>query len=174
MRSRMTVFRAMRELQALGIITRRVGSGTFVSENVDSGGHIFGLLIPELGQTEIFETICKGMMEAQQAASNSLLWGNANSADNNKQEVALQLCRHFISQRVSGVFFAPVEFAPGRDHVNHQIVAALDRAGIPVVLLDRCIEPYPDRSQVRSCWHRQSPDRLPGDRTPDQEWSSSA
>ena len=29
--SRMTVFRAMRELQSLGIVTRRVGSGTFVS-----------------------------------------------------------------------------------------------------------------------------------------------
>jgi len=86
------------------------------------------------------------MMEAQQAISNSLLWGNANSADNNKQEVARQLCDHFISQRVSGVFFAPVEFVPARDRVNHQIVAALDRAGIPVVLLDRCIEPYPSRS----------------------------
>jgi GntR family transcriptional regulator, arabinose operon transcriptional repressor len=144
--SRMTVFRAMRELQSQGIITRRVGSGTFVSEHVSSGGNIFGLLIPELGQTEIFEAICKGMMETQQAISNSLLWGNANSADNNKQEVAQQLCQHFISQRVSGVFFAPVEFVPGRDRVNHQIVAALDRAGIPVVLLDRCIEPYPNRS----------------------------
>lgn len=144
--SRMTVFRAMRELQALGIIRRRVGSGTFVSEHVNSDGHTFGLLIPELGQTEIFEAICKGMMETQQAIGNSLLWGNANSANNNKHEVAQQLCQHFISQRVSGVFFAPVEFAPVRDRVNHQIVAALDKAGIPVVLLDRCIEPYPNRS----------------------------
>jgi DNA-binding LacI/PurR family transcriptional regulator len=143
--SRMTVFRAMRELQALGIIRRRVGSGTFVSEHINSDGHTFGLLIPELGQTEIFEAICKGMMETQQAVGNSLLWGNTNSA-NNKHEVAQQLCHHFISQHVSGVFFAPVEFAPVRDRVNHQIVAALDRAGIPVVLLDRCIEPYPNRS----------------------------
>jgi DNA-binding LacI/PurR family transcriptional regulator len=144
--SRMTVFRAMRELQAMGMIRRRVGSGTFVSENVNAEGHTFGLLIPELGQTEIFEAICKGMMETQQAVGNSLLWGNANSANNNRHEVAQQLCQHFIAQRVSGVFFAPVEFAPVRDRVNHQIVAALDRAGIPVVLLDRCIEPYPNRS----------------------------
>lgn len=144
--SRMTVVRAMRELQALGVVTRRVGSGTYVSEHLDSGSLIFGLLIPELGQTEIFEGICKGMMEAPQARSNSLLWGNANSADNNKEEVAEQLCQHFISQRVSGVFFAPVEFSPGRDCVNHEIVSKLDKAGIPVVLLDRCIEPYPKRS----------------------------
>lgn len=144
--SRMTVFRAMRELQAQGIITRRVGSGTFVSQHAGSGSHIFGLLIPELGQTEIFEAICKGMMETQQAINNSLLWGNANYEKNNKYEAAQQLCDHFISQRVSGVFFAPVEFAPSRDHVNHQIVAALDRANIPVILLDRCIERYPGRS----------------------------
>jgi DNA-binding GntR family transcriptional regulator len=31
--SRMTVFRAMHELQSLGIVIRRVGSGTFVSQN---------------------------------------------------------------------------------------------------------------------------------------------
>ena len=58
--SRMTVFRAMHELQSLGLVTRRVGSGTFVSSASHSGSHVFGLLIPELGQTEIFEAICKG------------------------------------------------------------------------------------------------------------------
>src|SRR6185437_1428498 len=39
-----------------------------------------------------------------------------------------------------------VEFSPGRYLANHRIVAALDRARIPVVLLDRCLEPYPRRS----------------------------
>lgn len=145
--SRMTVFRAMRELQTLGIITRRVGSGTFVSQVSNSGSHVFGLLIPELGQTEIFETICKGMMEAPQAMHHSLLWGHAGApSEKEKEEIAEQLCRHYISQKVSGVFFAPVEFSPGRYQANHRIVAAFDKARIPVVLLDRCLEPYPRRS----------------------------
>lgn len=145
--SRMTVFRAMRELQTLGIITRRVGSGTFVSQITNSGSHVFGLLIPELGQTEIFEAICKGMMEAPQSTHHSLLWGNAGAAsEKEKEEVAEQLCRHYIAQKVSGVFFAPVEFSPGRYQANHRIVAALDRARIPIILLDRCLEPYPRRS----------------------------
>ncbi len=77
--SRMTVFRAMHELQALGLVTRRVGSGTYVSSNSRTGSHVFGLLIPELGQTEIFEAICKGMMEAQEGMHHSLLWGNTVS-----------------------------------------------------------------------------------------------
>jgi GntR family transcriptional regulator of arabinose operon len=145
--SRMTVFRAMRELQSLGLITRRVGSGTFVSTNSNTGSHVFGLLIPELGQTEIFEAICQGMMEAQEAMHHSLLWGNAVSQEKEKEQAAEQLCRHYISRKVSGVFFAPVEFSTNRFQANHRIVAALDRARIPVVLLDRCLEPYPQRSK---------------------------
>src|SRR5205807_2006507 len=105
--SRMTVFRAMRELQALGLVTRRVGSGTYVSmnSNSNSGSHVFGLLIPELGQTEIFEAICKGMMEAQEAMHHSLLWGNAVLHEEDKEKVAEQLCEHYIASKVSGVFF---------------------------------------------------------------------
>lgn len=145
--SRMTVFRAMRELQSLGIVTRRVGSGTYVSQAATSGSHLFGLLIPELGQTEIFEVICKGMMESQEGMHHSLLWGNTGSKESEKEEIAQQLCRHFTSKKVSGVFFAPVEFTTTRSEVNHKIVAALDKARIPVVLLDRCIEAYPQRSR---------------------------
>ena len=145
--SRMTVFRAMHELQSMGLVIRRVGSGTFVSSNTNSGSHVFGLLIPELGQTEIFEAICKGMMEAQEAMHHSLLWGNAVSHEEEKERAAEQLCEHYIAQKVSGVFFAPVEFSATRFQANHKIVAAFDRARIPVVLLDRDLEPYPQRSK---------------------------
>jgi GntR family transcriptional regulator, arabinose operon transcriptional repressor len=145
--SRMTVFRAMHELQALGLVTRRVGSGTYVSLKPNNGSHVFGLLIPELGQTEIFEAICKGMMEAQEAMHHSLLWGNTVSQEQEKEQAAEQLCEQYISQKVSGVFFAPVEFSANRFQSNHKIGAALDRAGIPVVLLDRDLEPYPQRSK---------------------------
>ena len=137
----------MRELQSLGLVTRRVGSGTFVSSTVNAGSHVFGLLIPELGQTEIFEAICKGMMEAQEGMHHSLLWGNAAQQESEKEQVAEQLCEHYISRKVSGVFFAPVEFSTNRFQSNHRVVAALDRARIPVVLLDRCLEPYPQRSK---------------------------
>jgi GntR family transcriptional regulator of arabinose operon len=145
--SRMTVFRAMHELQSLGLVTRRVGSGTYVSSNSNAGSYLFGLLIPELGQTEIFEAICQGMMEAQEAAHCSLLWGNAAPQEHEKEQAAAQLCEHYISRKVSGVFFAPVEFSTNRFQANHRIVAALDRARIPIVLLDRCLEPYPQRSK---------------------------
>ena len=97
--SRMTVFRAMHELQTMGLVVRRVGSGTFVAQPSNSKSHVFGLLIPELGQTEIFEVICKGMMESQEALRHSLLWGNSASKENENEEVAEQLCHHYILKK---------------------------------------------------------------------------
>lgn len=145
--SRLTVARAVKELQVAGLVFRRAGSGTYVKRPDISKGHIFGLLIPDLGQTEIFEPICQGMMRAQQGNRHSLLWGHSMAESDDKEELAEQLCRHHIAQKVSGVFFAPLELTPAKDEVNRRIVRAFDEAGIPVVLLDRCIEPYPRRSK---------------------------
>lgn len=48
------------------------------------------------------------------------------------------LCHQYVKQRVSGVFFAPLESTPAKDAVNNRIVSAFDLVGIQVVLLDRC------------------------------------
>lgn len=150
--SRMTVVKAVKELEYQGLVTRRVGSGTFVSPQAGQERKIFGLLIPELGQTEIFEPICQGMASFSGAALHSLLWGNsalqnAEGQDRAKEDLAEDLGRQYVAQRVSGVFFAPLELSANKDEVNRRIVAAFDRAKIPVVLLDRCLEPYPERSR---------------------------
>ena len=145
--SRMTVLKAIKELQAMGLVNRRVGSGTYVATHPATGSYVFGLLIPELGQTEIFEAICQGMMLSPKAKQHSLLWGHSVSSDSQSEEVAGKLCQHYISQKVSGVFFAPIEYSATRHETNRKIAAALDRAGIPIVLLDRCIAPFPRRSK---------------------------
>jgi DNA-binding LacI/PurR family transcriptional regulator len=145
--SRMTVLKAIKQLQTLGIVNRRVGSGTYVANHTPPGGHLFGLLIPALGQTEIFEAICQGMMLLPKASRNCLLWGHSVSSDCRTEEAALKLCQQYISEKVAGVFFAPIEHCPTRHETNRKIAAALDRAGIPVVLLDRCISPYPRRAR---------------------------
>src|SRR5512132_3202484 len=57
--SRITVGRAVRDLQAEGLVQRRAGSGTYVAPaRRSTEGLSFGLLIPDLGETEIFESIC--------------------------------------------------------------------------------------------------------------------
>ena len=143
--SRITVSRAMRDLQVAGLIERRAGSGTFVKAVKAATGLSFGLLIPDLGETEIFEPICQGMMGSPLARQHALVWGSPNGGGSSKEERAWQMCRHYIDRRVSGVFFAPLEEALHQDDVNLRIVEALDAARIPVVLLDRPALPYPRR-----------------------------
>ena len=77
--SRITIGRAVRDLQAAGLVDRRAGSGTFVEERAPAAGLSFGLLIPDLGETEIFEPICQGMMASPLAAEHALLWGSVTS-----------------------------------------------------------------------------------------------
>ena len=144
--SRVTVNRALRELQITGLIDRRAGSGSYVSAN-SAKGYTFGLLIPELGRTEIFEPICRGMAEAKEAEHHALLWGKSLADSGTEGEDVESLCRQLTSKKVSGVFFAPLELTPEKDLINRTIAERFERAGIPIVLLDRDLVPYPKRSQ---------------------------
>lgn len=147
--SRITVGRAVRDLQRAGLVERRAGSGTYVAapRPAEGGGLSFGLLIPDLGETEIFEPICQGMMASPLAREHALLWGSLTGEGGTKEDRAWNLCRQYIERRVSGVFFAPLERTAEMDAVNRRIVEALDAAGIPVVLLDRPALPYPQRGR---------------------------
>jgi DNA-binding LacI/PurR family transcriptional regulator len=149
--SRPTIARALHELQRRGFVHRRRGAGTYVSQT-ETSGQIFGLLIPGLGATEVFEPICAEIARGAQEDGHSLLWGAAhptNAAETNHVDtgaVAWDLCQRFIRDRVGGVFFAPLELIPNRDFINRTIVTALDDAKLPVILLDRDYVTYPGRS----------------------------
>jgi GntR family transcriptional regulator of arabinose operon len=141
--SRITVGRAVRDLQSAGLVERRAGSGTYVKSSQTSRGLSFGLLIPDLGETEIFEPICQGMMASPLAREHALIWGSPSGSS--KEDRAWELCRQYIDRSVAGVFFAPLELSSDKDDVNERIARALDAAKIPVVLLDRTVVPYPGR-----------------------------
>lgn len=144
--SRLTVNRALRELQLGGVIDRRVGSGSYV-RGATTQGYTFGLLIPELGQTEIFEPICRGMAEVTLPEPHVLLWGKSPSTSRQVERQAHESCEQWIAKRVSGVFFAPLEYTPEKDAINARIAELFEEAGIPLVLIDRDIVPYPERSR---------------------------
>ncbi len=141
--SRITVGRALRELVQRGLVRRVAGSGTFVQQvRHGAAGFVFGLLIPELGETEIFEPICHGMSGSPRAKGCGFLWGHARVGADSRAAQALELCSQFIERRVAGVFFAPLEGGDA-NLTNQEISERLHHARIPVVLLDRSIEPYP-------------------------------
>jgi len=144
--SRITVAKAFQGLQRDQLVTRRPGSGTYVESPSRPDALQFGLLIPDFGTTEIFEPICQGIMRSPAAKSHSLTWGHSTGQESDSVKVVENLCQQYISQRVAGVFFAPSEFSQAMGEANRRIGSMLERAGIPVVLLDRCYESYPGRS----------------------------
>lgn len=151
--SRPTIARALRDLQSEGLIDRRAGSGTFVRSPAAAPAppaRQLGLLVPERGTTEIFELICGELSSLARARDYALLYGGsalpAQEAEISERN-AWAMCEHYIAQGVQGVFFAPFESGGGGAASNRRIAEALGGAGIPVILLDRDIVPFPLRSK---------------------------
>ncbi len=145
--SRPTVSRALAQLELDGLVERKAGSGTFVSSKEDHKNLVFGLLIPDLGVTEIFEPISRGISIARIDGHHDLLWGSTLSPGAPIEEQAEQLCAYYLQKKVSGIFFAPLELSGKTDEMNQRIARAVDEAQIPIVLLDRDICVYPERSK---------------------------
>jgi GntR family transcriptional regulator of arabinose operon len=147
--SRITVGRALRDLQQEGLVERRAGSGTYVRQNrtAVTGRLSFGLLIPDLGETEILEPIARSLTTAPAARDHAFLSGGGpgDLSPDDKEVAAWERCMQFIERRVAGVFFAPLELTPHKDAMNARITTALEDAGISIVLLDRPVAPYGHR-----------------------------
>ncbi len=150
--SRPTVARALRDLQAAGLVERRAGSGTYVrsvAAAAASGSGLIGLLVPGMGVTEIFDIICGELAGLARVGDYSIVWGGPVAAEALKTatpKLAEEMCQTLIDRKVRGVFFAPFEWLSGQDQINRAIAEQLRRAGIPVVLLDRDVAPFPARS----------------------------
>jgi LacI family transcriptional regulator len=145
--SRPTVSRALRDLKTAGFLDRRPGSGTYLSQTARPSTGYFGMIIPGHGTTEIFTPICAEIARRSQQAGYTLLWGDSSSTDlETRANQALELCAQYVRQEVAGVFLEPLELIPGREALNQEIVRTLSAHRIPVVLIDRDIVSFPERS----------------------------
>jgi len=149
--SRPTVARAFRQLEEDGLIERRAGSGTYVRnrEGKSVTSRSFGLLVPGLASTEIFQIICGEIASLARVHDYGLLWGGSATPHEDTDaslEHAQELCKQFIARKLSGVFFAPAELQPGQEEANRKLAESLRGAGIPVVMIDRDLLEFPRRS----------------------------
>lgn len=149
--SRPTVARALRDLGEKGLIDRRVGSGTYLrsATTQKTSTRSFGLLVPGLQSTEIFQIICGEIASLARGQDYGLLWGGSSNPHKDMDaslEHAEEICQQFINRKLSGVFFAPAELTPGQEQANRHLAESLREAGVAVVLLDRDLVGFPKRS----------------------------
>ena len=149
--SRPTASRALRDLQQMGIITRRAGSGSYLVSPLTAGTGVstartIGLFVPGLGNTEILDPICNEITRSAQSTGCSVLWGDAANPVRTGED-ALRLCAQFIEKHLDGVLLAPIESIPDRELWNQRIVDEFAQNSIPLVLLDRDVGEFPMRSR---------------------------
>ena len=159
--SRPTVIRALRDLQADGLVTRRVGAGTFLnklparpspSQPLPNQALELGLLIPGVRRAgEIFEVIA-GELARLARSTGYMFWWTAGSSEDLDLVSTLgnaeKICDQFVQRKVAGVFFAPFEHMSQCHATNIKLVNRLREAGITVVLLDRDMSPFPLRTDL--------------------------
>lgn len=145
--SRHTVLRALRELQAQGLVKRRQGAGTFLTRKARETRRI-ALVIHGSDYCEIFSPIAREVSHLCQARGYSLLLGDVAFPEPRQRAArVIELVREYVKQGVDGVIFQPIELLDDARSLNEQVCAIFDEADIPVVLLDSDIVPSPTRSR---------------------------
>lgn len=149
--SRATVTKAMKKLEHSGVIRRQAGAGSFALKSTEPKIAYAALLIASLGDTEFFSPICAQIAKSCQKHNISLIWGNTGPATEiTKRSDIDQICRRLTDQQVTGVFFAPNQLCETGSVDNERdvyLAESLARAGIAIVLIDRDITLYPERSR---------------------------
>lgn len=136
--ARATVARALRSMEDAGLIVRRRKAGTFVrSVEASTKTKKIGLLIPGIGDGEIFEPICSSIASHATHYDFRIAWNHLpDFPPEQKANAALHMCKQYIDEGIEGLFFEPLELVNDKDNTNYRIIQLLEEADIPVVLID--------------------------------------
>jgi GntR family transcriptional regulator, arabinose operon transcriptional repressor len=145
--SRVTVSRALRELEQQGFLLRRRGAGTFVQQPQSSRAHLLGLIS---GATKpgFFAKVTDVVVRAAQRHHFGLLLAKWPEGDTSTIfKYVEDLREQYRMEKVRGVLLAPMDIRAQSMDFNARIAECFQQAGISVVLLDRDVVDHPQRSQ---------------------------
>lgn len=134
---RQTVYFAVSRLCSENLVSRRRGSGTFITKTARKSGGAIVAIAPSFPSSEIYPVICGELSRICQ--ENERLFCYADGRSNNARDALVRLknsVRDMAGQGVSGIIFRPVDYYENSDDINREIVATIKKAGLPLVLLD--------------------------------------
>jgi LacI family transcriptional regulator len=149
--SRTTVSRAMRDLELHGFVQRRRGSGTYVKQRAQSEANLdLAFLVPWI-ESGLPLPYVEGLIHQRLAdiasQRHSTLILKCLSGEGTFSERVVNATKSLIDLRVDGVFYYPAELPDDQMQLNRNVVDMLVNAGISVILIDRDIVPFPNRSE---------------------------
>lgn len=145
--ARETVRRALQDLEAKGFVSRRKGSGTFVTKRGQRRSGLIGLLLPDVSSARIFRDFVDEISRlagknGYEVVVRSL---GAKSVGRTKEEVR-RIARELAVQKVEGVIFRPL-IDERLSASNLEVVRIFRNAQMPVVLMDSDVVSSPERSE---------------------------
>ncbi len=141
--SRPSAVRCVAKLKEEGLVKPVKGAGTFVSKQ----NRKIGLAVPGSADSEFFIAIMNGLVANCDRYDMELVVGDPFPKHRqHRAQLAVQLAKYFVNRKVAGVIMQPVGFYADSKRVNKIIADTLEKAGIPLVLIDYDIVPPPVRS----------------------------
>ena len=146
--ARETVRAALKELLERKLVDRRPGYGTFLAERAEVvAARKFGVIMPD-AYYPFYARISRGIELAARKQGWTILSAALGSGGMRERALrAVEFAEVCKRERVSGVFFQPLQFLKDGEKFNRAILKVFKDAGIPVVLLDSDIVPAPRRSE---------------------------
>jgi len=137
---------AVETLANLKLVESRHGSGVYVTKR--GLARKIGVVVPGTAYSDYFRPFISRFVGLCERGGYKPIFREDWPAEPQKRAKAvLRFVRDLVKEQVAGIAFQPLEHFPKADYTNRKIAAALDEAGIPLVLVDSDIVPPPDRSR---------------------------
>ena len=146
--ARETVRAALKELLDKNLVDRRPGYGTFLVERAEvAAARKFGVIMPDV-YYPFYARICRGIELSAKKQGWAILSAALGSGGMRERALrAVEFAEVCKREKVSGVFFQPLQFLKDSERFNRSILDVFRKARIPVVLIDSDFVAPPNRSE---------------------------
>lgn len=149
--SRTTAIRALRDLASAGLVQRRQGSGTYAVDRPSPSLRSIAfcsLFVRESSELGYVEGLIQRHLADLAGSHAAILHVQClPPSGRTVRESMLLAANALISRKISGCLYYPAELPREDMDCNRIVVDRLRDAGVSVVLVDRDIASYPDRSE---------------------------